>query len=409
VKRFNRFFKATLLAFLCSLTTSVNAELPADSLLLAKMDSVEISLLTCGPGQEAYELYGHTALRIEGYDFPFTDSRGREHIYNDVAVNWGLFSFKAKFFYLKFIFGLTDYTVGMAPMFAFLDEYEEEGRWVRQQKLNLQPDEKLRIIDAVIVNNLPENRFYRYNYFYDNCTTRADRMIANHLNNKPSAHLDSLLPRTYRENIHAYNTKERWARMGNDLLLGLKADRPISEEQSLFLPINLMNYYEGAQIQEGDSTRKLVSESELILADDGRHSFATYNTPLRVFGALFILLLIITGNELKYKRNLWLLDAVLLSATALGGLILTAMLFSQHPTVRLNLQILLFNPITLIGLWPAVGNARKNHSHWLWKCYAVCILLFFLGNIFQDYAEATNFLALSLLIRCCRRIFNKAS
>ena len=85
------------------------------------------------------------------------------------------------------------------------------------------------------------------------------------------------------------------------------------------------------------------------------------------------------------------------------------MLFSQHPTVRLNLQILLFNPITLIGLWPAVGNARKNHSHWLWKCYAVCILLFFLGNFFQDYAEATNFLALSLLIRCCRRIFNKAS
>ena len=406
MKRFKHFFKATLLAFLCSLTTPVLAELPAVPFLPARMDSVEISLLTCGPGKEAYQLYGHTALRIQGYEFPFTDSRGREHIFKDVAVNWGLFSFKAKFFYLKFIFGLTDYSVGIAPMFAFLEEYEEEGRWVRQQTLNLRADEKQRIISAVMENNLPQNRVYRYNYFYDNCTTRADRMIVSHLDSANLNHqtADHNSQASYRAHIHAYNNKQRWARMGNDLLLGLKADRAITQEQALFLPINLMNYYEEAFIQEGDSTRKLISDSIIILHDDGQFSFTTYNTPLRVFGALFIILLIITGYEHKYKWNLWQLDGILFGAIALGSIILTAMLFSQHPTVSINLQLLLFNPIAIIGLWTAINHARKNRSHWFWKCYAASIILFLIGNFFQDYAEGMNFLALSLLTRCCRRI-----
>ena len=407
MKRFKQLFKATLLAFLCSLTTPVSAGLSVDPLLLTKMDSVQISLLTCGPGGKAYELYGHTAHRIEGYDFTFTDSRGREHTFKDVAVNWGMFSFKENNFYLKFVLGYTDYHIAIEPMFAFLEEYEDEGRWVRQQVLNLSQEEKASILAAVIKNDEPQNSVYRYNYFYDNCTTRAAHMIADHIGGQmivEDADCDALPHPTFRECIHQYNEKQRWARMGNDLLLGLMSDCGITQEQTRFLPINLMNFYEQAAIQEGDSARRLCVESKIILEDDGRHIFSTYNTPLRVFGFFFMLTLILTGYEKKFHWDLWPMDAVLLLITGVGGLILTLMIFSQHPTVRLNLQILFFNPVSLAVLWPLSKKMRYRQYHWFWKFYATCIFLFLIGNFFQNYAEAMNFLALSLLIRCLRHL-----
>jgi hypothetical protein len=110
------------------------------------LDSVDISLLTCGPGNEDWSYYGHTALRIQD----------KMHG-SDVAVNWGMFSFRKSFFILRFVFGLTDYQIGIYPMTDFLAEYAAEGRWVRQQRINLSRDEKINILHAIEENAKPEN------------------------------------------------------------------------------------------------------------------------------------------------------------------------------------------------------------------------------------------------------------
>jgi hypothetical protein len=75
--------------------------------------------------------------------------------------------------------------------------------------------------------------------------------------------------------------------------------------------------------------------------------------------------------------------------------------------VNLNLQILLLNPLAIVCLWPVVRNKRKGRSHWFWKAYALCLLLFFAGNLLQCYAEGTNILASSLLIHCIERIITQ--
>ena len=129
-------------------------------------DSITISLLTCSPGNEVYSLYGHTAIRYTDY---------RKGI--DVAVNYGIFSFSKPFFVLRFIFGITDYEMGIMPFDYFCDEYKSEGRSVYEQELNLTAKEKLALRDAIDTNYLPQNRVYRYNYFFDNCTTRARDII----------------------------------------------------------------------------------------------------------------------------------------------------------------------------------------------------------------------------------------
>ena len=152
---------------LCAFQLSAQAQ---GTLALKDMDAVRISLLTCQPHEEVYSIYGHTAIRYQDL------ARG-----TDLAVNYGMFSFHKPYFVLRFVFGLTDYEMGIEPFEAFCAQYASYGSGVYEQVLNLTPEEKLTIAKAIDTNYEPQNRVYRYNYFYDNCTTRARDMITNHL------------------------------------------------------------------------------------------------------------------------------------------------------------------------------------------------------------------------------------
>lgn len=134
---------------------------------------------------------------------------------------------------------MTDYQIGIFPMEHFIAEYSSEGRWVRQQRLALTREEKTKILSAIDENNKEENRTYRYNFFFDNCTTRARDMIIRNLGQHITDFKDVDAQSTYRKEIHRLNENHKWARFGNDLLLGFMADRPISKQEWEFLPENL--------------------------------------------------------------------------------------------------------------------------------------------------------------------------
>nr|WP_242400654.1 DUF4105 domain-containing protein [Hoylesella pleuritidis] len=356
----------------------------------AKPASITISLLTCGPGNEVYNLFGHTALRYQDR------SRGE-----DLVINYGMFSFKKPYFVLRFVFGLTDYEMGIESFDDFFAQYSNEGRSIIQQELDLTPEEKLRIARAIDENYLPENRVYRYNYFYDNCTTRARDMIIGHLDGKVSSSDRKVRTLTYREMVHQWDKTYPWVMFGNDVLLGMKADFKTTAEQQEFLPDNLRRDFDHAYITASDgSTHKLVSRTETLLKQQ-IHPHRT-SFPLRPIECSFILLSL-TAICLAIERflhcNLWLFDTSLMVSCGLAGIILTAMVFSQHPTVSLNLQILVLNPLPLLFIWPAIKALRRKQRYWLFPTMTVMTLLFFIGNFIQGYAEGMNIVALSLLIR----------
>ena len=141
----------------------------------AEQDSVDISLITCSPGTELYQLYGHTALRVREV------RQGRR---SDWVFNYGTFSFKQKNFMWRFMLGETDYELSVLPYGYFYEEYVREGRAIYEQRLNPTPAEEKALVDALTQNLQPENAVYRYNFFYDNCTTRALRIVAQHVNGK---------------------------------------------------------------------------------------------------------------------------------------------------------------------------------------------------------------------------------
>ncbi len=399
MKRFKTIFRAFALCFLCSLTTLTRAQ-EIDSVYLSKMDSVNISLLTCGPGKKIFTLYGHTAIRIN-------DRVNGE----DWVANWGIFSFNQPFFIPRFVFGLTDYHMGVSSTEDFHELYvEDENRWIAEQHLNLTQNEKAKILRALAINYQPENRTYRYNYFYDDCTTRARDIILSNIDGTVSYPGTTEENPSCREYIRQWNCNHRWARFGNDLLLGVKADQKTSLAVRQFLPDNLRNDFSIAVVHATDgTTHKLVAEEKFSepLVKNVEDSPSPFSTPTACFLILAFAILLITIIEYIKRRNFWQLDALLLLIDGLAGLMLFVMVFSQHPTVSLNLQILLLNPLSLVLLYPVVRRARKGRNHWYWRVFAGCIVLFFIGNLLQNYAEGMNFLALCLLIRCVIHLFPK--
>lgn len=363
-------------------------------------DSIRISLLTCMPRPYVYSLYGHTAIRYENL------TQGI-----DIAINYGIFSFSKPYFVLRFVFGLTDYEMGIEYFEDFKVQYERSGCGVIQQTLNLTDKEKAAIAKAIDKNYLPENRVYRYNYFYDNCTTRARDIILDNINGKVVFENEANPYPSFRELIHQYNERHRWARFGNDLLLGVKADCPTTFGEQQFLPKNLSKDISHAVIYDKDGSKRKFVESETWVlpatSDSGSDSFPV--SPIVCLGVLAALVVAITTIEAMRKANYWLTDTIMMFLTGACGLILFAMIFSQHPTVSLNLQILLLNPLNLVFLWSA-SKKIKNGQPCKWqKAWTVLIILFLLGGIMQSYAEGIYFVALSLLYRNIMKIRQTAN
>ena len=391
VKHFNTFLKTVLLTFLVSLTC-------VTSRATESADSVDIALLTCGPGDEVYSLYGHTAIR-------YTDHRTGE----DMVINYGMFSFNQDYFVLRFVFGLTDYQMGITRFDYFMREYQYEGRWVYQQTLNLTAEQKRAIGEALARNYLPENRTYRYNFFYNNCTTKARDVIVGQLGcdiEYPQRDLDGV---TFRTMLHQWNEDYLWSRLGNDLLLGVKADRQVSMAERQFLPDSLREDFEDAYLRlPSGERRKLVSDSRMLFApsvsqlaekQDAESGFAAAMPPMAVALAVLMVVFVVAIIEWRTRRILYGLDILWLLATGVGGIILTAMIFSQHPTVSLNFQILILSPLCLVALWPVVRSLRRRQfGRWLWVIAGSLALSLFMG-IWQKYDASIWTLALSLLFR----------
>ena len=359
------------------------------------MDSVEFSLLTCQPHDEVYSLYGHTAIRYHelrpgGLDWAF---------------NYGVFDFKKPHFVARFVFGLTDYELGAYPYKYFVKEYRRFGSMVTEQVLNLTDEEKMALHDALAINLRPENKIYRYNYFYNNCTTKARDIIESCINGKVEyAGREDYTP-SYRDIVHSMTRNNPWSRFGNDLLLGIKADWKTDLRQQEFLPGNLLYDFDHAQIYSNGSYRPLIKERRIAVPAGVQiieNGFPL--TPLACAAILLAVGIVIFFFEWRKKRAFVLWDVLLMMTTGTIGIVLTLMLFSQHPTVSFNLQIILCNPLPWLFLWPVIRGRETRY----WKITAILAVLFLIGSFFQCYAEGIHVLALCLLMQCYANMKIKA-
>ena len=318
---------------------------------------LRISLLTCSPGQELYSVFGHSALRI-------VDSAAG----TDIVYNYGTFDFNDPDFYTKFVRGRLRYFLSQSSFADFMYEYAYFKRPVKEQVLSISSEEKRSIQQALFENISGENRYYRYDFLFDNCTTRLRDLIFR------ATGKDEFLPpsiaekgTTFRDYLHVYLDQAHmpWTKLGIDLLLGAGTDQVMNVKQSMFLPDPLM---EGVSLAKTNGS-PLEQESSMLLdypVVTAAPLVLTDYSPLLVF--LLIAIASLWGSFFKMgvaiKLTVWS-DLLLFGLSGIMGVILMLAWFgTDHESFRFNLNLLWASPLNLLFFYERIKSSQL-YKKWL--------------------------------------------
>ncbi len=335
---------------------------------------LRISLLTCTPGEELNETFGHSAIRV-------IDSNSvTDHVYN-----YGTFDFEDKNFYIKFIKGKLRYFVNIDQFQEFTFFYQQYNRGITEQVLNFSEQEKLDIYHALIENAKEENKYYQYDFFLDNCTTRLRDIIKKHHN--PTPVLPAVMPTsfTFRNAIHQYldNNNQYWSKLGIDILLGARTDAIMTAEQQEFLPDNLMHALDST------TNTKLVSTSRQLYIFNPTKNKSSFFTPL--FLSSIILLFFVMLNLFKNyfgKKLMKFFDVFLfLIVGALGILLIFMWVGTDHIMTKNNYNLLWASPLFFVYAFIRNKKTKQTKKISLFTCIYLLLVLccwFFLPQLMNN-------------------------
>lgn len=312
-------------------------------------DKATISLLSCSPGEAFYLHFGHSAIRIQDPAYLAPGESTPSPI--DWTFNYGIFDFGVDHFYWKFAKGETDYMLGVEYTSRFLRSSAYAGRQVYFQPLILDQEQKQQIFDALYENYKPENRYYRYNFVYDNCASRPWKIIKKTLDLPDPEGMAGI---SWRKNIDHFSGKWTWGKFGINLGFGYKADEEMTLEQSLFLPENLMNYMSAQGLTEDEYIANFETR-------DGCFG----SSPELLMMLFFLLIAGVTAWDMFRKKHTWQIDAAFYILYSILGIVLTFLFFfSTHPFFDCNLNVLFLNPLWLV---PTISIFFETGRKWILK------------------------------------------
>lgn len=332
-----RMVRSGLLMFLLFFSLPFYGQLP--NVMLT--DNAKVSLLTCSQGGELYSLFGHSAIRVVdpaiGIDWVF---------------NYGTFDFSDPKFYQNFVKGKLNYILSVSTYRQFEYTYIFEDRGIYEQVLNLEQYEKQLLLDSLRINYLPKNRYYLYDFLFDNCATRIRDIVVETLDREIEFNYKILEPNLTFRQLLMPNVQERpWAKLGINLLLGVKADRVAEPWEYMFLPEHMESAFIGATIGDGVENILLTEPSETLL--DGIPISKTFHreAPLLVFTLLFLLVAVFTFVDHKKQRFTRWMDMTLFILTGLLGTVLAFQWFgSDHVVMSNNYNLIWAHPLHLVAI-----------------------------------------------------------
>lgn len=337
---------------------------------IAPQKRVTVSLITCYPGPEIYELYGHTALRVRGEGI-------------DSVWNFGVFDFRQPNFIYRFVKGETDYMCAGYPFEWFLPEYEERGSKVVEQVLNLTPDEANAVHAALRENALPENRVYRYNYIRDNCATRPRDIIEQYTGGK-GIYPDTLLYSSFRNEMRYYNRNYTWYQLGIDLALGWELDKPLTVREQMFVPVELKRMVKEGRFADG---RRMVRVTRVL--NPGKPDATLPPTPwwakpIVWISLVGIAIVIMCMNDIMNARiTPWVFSVWFFLLGLLGCVSAFLIFFSTHAATSPNILFLWFNPLQLVMAVSVWRRKMRGPALWMAWYNIVACGFFVVGWSFQ--------------------------
>jgi len=360
----------------------------------------EVSLLTADPGPELYASFGHSAIRLREIG---PDGR-------DLVFNFGTFDFDTPNFYGKFATGKLNYMLSVVPYDRFIIEYDYYKRGLREQVLDLNQEQKDFLLQHLDAQYAPERRFYKYDFFYNNCATKI-RDAFDIAMGKQLVWSDSVgEEKTFRNLIDEFVLPLPWADFGIDLALGAVIDRPATELEKQFLPTYMEQAFANATILENGVSRPLVKQSRVLLEYPQENAQQSLLNPSMVFWLLTLVFAALTFYGFKKGKLMKGLDVALFGSVGILGLVVAFLwFFTDHSATAWNWNILWAFPGHLVLVWGLVArpNATWISSYLLFAMGAtvMTLLLWIFG--LQSFSPALIPILLLLLLRANFLFYNR--
>ena len=327
---------------------------------LENKNRYKISILSIGEGPSLVDAFGHTAIRVKDSELK-----------NDVVFNFGVYDFNSPNFYSNFVKGRPEYKLGIQNYNNLTQNYIRQKRYIVEHQLNLDQN-SIKIIIDLLVEKL-NDPYYIYDYFRDNCTTRAADIVIDKTNNKfKDNKLESESILSYRDLIHGKINENSWAALGIDLCLGAIIDKKINTRETFFLPENLMNYLD---LYEGD-----IIKRNIIYSPESEISYRE-NLPSPLLINLILSLIIVVITIFNFKSNKWnksLDTLIFLISGSIGILIIYLWFFSNHFAGAQNFNFLWAFPFNFALIFAIYKNKIPNWSIGYIKLLIILIILLFL-------------------------------
>jgi len=351
--------------------------------------NAEVYLITCGPGSEIYSMYGHSALRVV---IPEEES--------DLVYNWGVFDFNTPNFAWKFARGKLSYMLGVYSYDSFLKDYFSEERWVISQKFNLDSAEIEKLFQLLAENLKPENVKYRYNFYYDDCSSRIrdiiEKAVGDNLLYPPDEKKEL---HTFRYLTGEYEKRYPWIKLGIDVLIGSPGDKKATFRDMMFLPADLKNGLSELLIRREGKMIPLLTDPETVLDFDqpiAKNKILT--SPLFVISLLLIFVIMLTGLLRRKSANAIMDIFIFTIFSFLAIMLIFANFITAHHELKWNLNILWLNPFILICLLSLILN--RNWYIWFRVVfYSEVIFLALMVFLPQHFNNAFIPMIIILLLR----------
>jgi len=338
---------------------------------------IKVSLLTCTPGTELYSTFGHSALRI------VDSSKGANldgTFVFDSIYNYGTFDFDDPDFYTKFVRGKLLYFLSVESFLGprgFRASYEYEKRGITEQTLYLSCEKKEKLIAALEENAKEENKYYKYDFVRDNCTTRLWDIIEKFSDppytTKPLAGGET----SFRKLIHEYLNKsgQYWSKLGIDMLLGAPVDRKLTTKEIQFLPDYLLKGFDSTMVAMQTPFMKLgtnlVQEKKVILESALPPQTPAALSPLVIFSILFLVITVLSfSRSRKIQTALTIFDKVFFFLCGILGMLILFMWFgTDHYSCSNNFNLLWALPTHLFIV------AISFQKNWVKKYFRIVFWL----------------------------------
>ncbi|MBR9997502.1 MAG: DUF4105 domain-containing protein [Cyclobacteriaceae bacterium] len=394
------YLKFFFLLFLVSLHFKVSSQNFRPEQEPPLSEKATISLITGEPGNELYASFGHSAIRVHDPETGY-----------DKVYNYGTFDFDQQGFYINFMRGKLNYSLSRYDFARMNLVYKFLNQALFEQVLNLTYEQKRMIFEYLNTNYLPENRFYLYDFFYDNCSSRIRDVFKTALGAELVFEDDYIGEhKTFRQLLDEYiQDFFPWGDFGIDLALGMPADKTASSENYMFLPLELYRAFDHAYVISDGDRRPFVASNQILVNPVKIEKKGFSLTPMVLFSGILLLMIFLTLYESKFPVDLRRIDSILFLIVGFAGLIIALLWFAtDHITTKNNLNLLWAFPLHLLAPVLIYHSKFLKFSIYYFLFWSIFLTLFLIGwNYMPQQLHLAIIPVLLLLIMRSYRRYQK--